>query len=159
MSTSLFMVFMACVAGVMGGLVLSNRTRNRERYFAELLNLMDRLISDISFLQQPVDQILKMFECKSVHLSKNISEYLDFTQGCDFSFSGTVLTKREAEIIKDFFDRLGTLDLNSQLNELSAKRSLFAQFHAAAEKRNNSFGKAYIKLGFLAGLAVGILLI
>jgi len=128
-------------------------------YFKDLLDLTDRLISDIGFLQNPSDQIIKTFECKSVHLKKNIAEYLDFVDGKKLNLSLTVLSKRELAAIKDFFERLGTLDLDNQINELSAKRALFLQFYSVCQKRDSSFGKAYIKLGFLMGLAVGIMMI
>jgi len=159
MNTRLFMVFLACIGGLMVGLFLSNRTKNREKYFADLLNLTDRLISDISYLIDPAVKIILSFETKSVHFRKNLDEYLAFVDGEKFNFSNTVLNKREAGIIKDFFDRLGTLDYDTQINELQSKKMLFMQMYDGADKKNKSFGRAYIKLGFLGGLLLGIMIL
>jgi len=159
MTTRLFMVFLSVIGGLMVGLFLSNKTKNREKYFSDLLNLTDRLISDISYLQDPSAKIISSFDTKSIHFKKNIYEYLEFTNGADFKFSNTVLTKREAEIVKDFFIRLGTLDYETQINELNSKRMLFNQMLEAAVKRNKSYGRAYIKLGVLGGLLIGIMLL
>jgi len=158
-TTRLFMVFLSVIGGLMVGLFLSNKTKNREKYFCDLLNLTDRLISDISYLQDPSTKIICSFDTKSTHFQKNISEYLDFTNGKEFKFSSTVLTKRETEIIKDFFIRLGTLDYETQINELQSKKMLFMQMSDTATKRNKSYGRAYIKLGVLGGLLVGIMLL
>jgi len=157
MTTRLFIVFLCCVAGVMCGLALSNKTRHREKYFAQLLMFMDRLFSDIGFLQNTIEQIVIGFECKSTHLAKNLNEYAGFINGNELKLTQGVLTKRELELVKDFFIRLGTLDLSSQLDELSAKKAMFTQIFEAAKQRNKSYGKAYIKLGFLLGLGLGIL--
>ncbi|MCL2555796.1 MAG: stage III sporulation protein AB [Firmicutes bacterium] len=143
----------------MMGLFLSNKTKNREKYFADLLNLVDRLISDISYLQDPAIKIISSFETKSIHFKKNIDEYLEFTNGGKFNFSNTILNKREAGIINDFFNRLGTLDYETQINELNSKKMLFIQMYDGANKKNKNFGKAFIKLGFLGGLLVGIMIL
>lgn len=157
--TGLFLMFFATLAGVMGGVFFSNKTRAREIYFEEMLGLTERLISDISFLQCKVEKILESCQFKSLHLNKNIIEYLRFTAGGEFVFSAGVLSKREVALVKDFFDRLGILDLNTQINELEARREVFRGLHVSAAARNKNYGKAYIKLGFLAGLLIGILLL
>lgn len=159
MSSKLLIIFLSILAGVMAGLFLSKRLILRERYFDELIRIIDRLISDIKFSQIKIENILDSYTTSSVLLQTNLSEYKTFLQGGQLNLSKGVLTKRELVLVREFFLRLGSLDLETQIKELENRKEVFNSFLLDTRARNKSFGKAFVKLGFLGGLLVGILLL
>jgi stage III sporulation protein AB len=155
----LFMVFFAAFAGLMCGLFLRKRVALREKYFEELVRIIERLISDISFSQARLETILSDYVSVSPEMSKNLEEYTAFLRGGELNLSKGILTKREHRLVKEFFERLGGSDLDTQVNELGNRKQVFLDTLTEAKRKNKSYGGAYVKLGFLGGLLIGILFI
>lgn len=157
--TKLLIVFFAAISGIMAGLALSKRIALRERFFDELVRVIDRLISDIKFSQAKIEVIIGEYVSSSHNLSKNLAEYKQFLDGGELKLSRGVLTKREYRLVNEFFERLGALDLDTQIKELENRKAGFSEILEGAKTKNKKYGKALVKLGFLSGLLIGILLL
>jgi len=131
----------------------------RERYFEELVRIIERLISDIKFSQLKIEGILSDYTSSSGQITKNLAEYREFLLGGELKLSRGMLTKREHRLVFEFFERLGALDLDTQINELENRKSAFVGILEGARDKNKRYGKAFVKLGFFSGLLVGVLLL
>lgn len=65
----------------------------------------------------------------------------------------------ERQFAQSFFDRLGTTDLDGQLQHIEVHLQQACEAHQAARSRYDRCGKAYIATGVCIGLCLGLLLI
>lgn len=157
MNTVLILVF-GTAGGCFIGLALAKRSRERTEYFRCLLELCAQIESGISFREEKLEDILSGVEVRSESLKKNIADYLTFVRGGELKIENRLLSEKEKAEIKDFFSRLGSFDVETQLSELRRNRDKFAMRLDLATRKSDK-SASYIKLGSLFGLLVGILLI
>ena len=155
----IFITALSSFGGLMVGLALSRRGKEREEYYNDVVRLCSYLISNISFKADKIASVLASAEVRSVALKKNLNEYKAYIEGGEFAMSENCLTKGEAAYVKEFFIRLGRYDGDTQLNELKRCECEFEAKHKDIKTKNDKQGNMYIKLGLLFGLLVGILLI
>ena len=129
MTIKLFLLFSVTVLGTVSGLFFSKKLTRRRRYFEELILLINSLISDFRFKQSSVCDLLSSF------------------------------TGNEIKPTVNEFSVLGTYDLDTQVFVLDNYKLKAEEFYAAAKDKEERYGKTTVKLGFLLGLAVGIVLL
>ena len=69
------------------------------------------------------------------------------------------LCKEEREFLDKYFVDLGTMDRASQLNYLNSLEVELNKFVSASDIKNKKYRPLYVKMGFLIGLVVFILVI
>ena len=160
MTTKLLMVALSMVAGTMGGLILSKRLSRRAEYFDALLNLNNLIISEVKFRKSTTKAILSEFvKTSNSPLNSTLNEYILCGDISKLTISKGVLTKAEAAEIKKFLLSLGTADSVTQIFELENYKVKFIQMKEAAFEKRKKYGGMYVKLGFLLGIAIGIIII
>ena len=68
------------------------------------------------------------------------------------------LSNEETEFLNKYLQNLGTTDKDSQLNFLNSVEPELVSFTQIAEKKCKTYRPLYVKLGFLFGLIIFILL-
>ncbi|MDR0426897.1 MAG: stage III sporulation protein AB [Clostridiales bacterium] len=161
LATKLLIAFLSCVAGTLFGLALSKRLTRRRRYFEELISLINLLESDLRFKQENISILLDASTAHSVSkVRTNALEFIAYAGGGGaLSVTKHDLTRREFAVVAEFFQSLGTLDLSTQLFVFDNYRTKLKEFYEAADRAERAMGKSYVKLGFLMGLAAGIMLL
>ena len=159
MTIKLLILFISGFAGAMIGSYFYKRARCKVMFFSEAQDFCNFLINDIGFRQQPIKLLTKEFLSKSKsEFSKTLEAYLKFLEGEEFVLNGKK-NSEENEVIKNFFMSIGKTDAETQVNEIKYYKDKFTVFYGNAEKTLNGLGRNYIKLGFLCGLVMGLLLI
>lgn len=160
MITKLLIIFLCITAATMVGFSLSKKCKQREKYFEEILLLINTLICDMKFRKDSLKILLSGFCAeKNNKLKVNILEYIDYIDSKkELNLSKGNLSVSEFENIKTFFTCLGTSDADTQIYELENYKQRFSDYYTLAKEKNTKYGGLYIKLGFLIGLAIGIIL-
>jgi len=146
--------------GAMAGLYFSKRLTKRANYFDSLMELLNLFMSEMKFKKTTTKQVLAEFQDRGkTPLNININEYIDCNDFSSLKLSKGILTDSERNEVKKFFLSLGTSDSHTQIFELENFRERFSQMQNQAQEKRKKYGSMSIKLGFLAGLAVGIIFI
>ena len=159
MTIKLFLLFSLTVLGTVSGLFFSKKLTRRRRYFEELILLINSLISDFRFKQSSVCDLLSSFTGNEI--KPTVNEFIRYAKGEDreLKLSKQELSEREYGFVKEMFSVLGTYDLDTQVFVLDNYKLKAEEFYAAAKDKEERYGKTTVKLGFLLGLAVGIVLL
>ena len=158
MSTSLLLLALGAGAGTMTGIVLYRALAARKRYFSELARFIDYVISDLKYRRTDVVTLRGGFVSADDALSTNLDEWLNGLESGQRKLTCGKLKKTEVNEVEAILFGVGQVDLESQLFELAAAKEKVAAMQVAAQQRLDKYGALYIKLGLLAGLALGILL-
>lgn len=162
MITKFCIICLSVVSCSMLGLLLNKNSQRRVKYFENFNALILTLISEIKFRQESLKNILSNFnQNNSSDLSVNISEYLDFLSGekKELVLSKNKLTPKELEEVRNFFISLGTSDSDTQLFELDNFKQKFDLIYGEVSGKHKKNGGLYLKLSFLIGLSIGIIII
>lgn len=145
------------VVGALIGMYFSNRLARRRCYFEGMIMLVNDFSSDIRFRQTNLSDILSSQSNSAI--KNNVSEFASFVDGKTEKLLITRgdLTRREYEAVKAFFSDLGTYDLSTQIIVLENHKQKFNEFYEAARKKEKEQAGMSVKLGFMLGLAIGIM--
>ena len=147
------------------GFVLSKKYRKRKLFFVQLKEFNERFLSEISYYRRPLGEFVSKYVYKGEFqdfLQNFIFELDELSQNPEkeFSFVGfEFLTDEEKSVVEDYFRMLGKGDSASQKTYFSAEKERLAKLQTNAENDCKKYGDLYIKLGFLCGLLILILII
>ncbi len=160
MITKFLIVALCMVAGTMTGAVFSKKLVKRAEYFENLLDLVNAIISEVKFRKSTTKTILSEF-CGSDGslLSEHLKTYIDCEDFSSFRLSKSFLSKEEAAEIEKLFLSLGTSDSKTQIFELENYKLKILNMRETANEKKKKLGGLYIKLGFFAGLTLGIIIL
>lgn len=159
MINSVFIVMLSAFSGLMIGLALSRRDRERELYYKDIVKLCSVMSNNISFKSDKIISVIETAEFESKALKKNLSEYKQYLNGGQLKLTDNCLNKAETARVRQFLNELGRYDGETQLNELSRTEGEFKLKYNELKEKNNKQGNMFIKLGLLFGALIGILLI
>ena len=162
---NLFAVFLCITAGTMTGLFFTKRSAGRARYFAGLVELIDGLKRNLMFRKDKLAVFLDDVKPDDKLLGKHIDKFRLYVMGQVAVEDGKNLLDKgflkevELAAVQKFFMGLGAGDSATELEALQSHKDYFAGIYAKHKVSFERMGTAYTKLGFLAGLAAGILLL
>ena len=146
--------------GAVVGLYFSKRLTRRAAYFDALMDLVNLFLSEMKFRKTTTKQVVAEFRDNSkTPLNTNLTEYINCTDFSNLKLSKGLLTENERIDVKKFLLSLGTSDSHTQIFELENFKDRFLQMQNTAQEKRKKYASLYIKLGFLAGLALGIIII
>lgn len=147
------------------GFVFAKKYRKRKLFFGQLKEFNERFLSEISYYRRPIGEFatayfykgefqdfLQTYFAEIDELSQNLEKTVAFDD-CEF------LNDEEKSVITDYFKMLGKGDSASQKLYFSAAKERLVKMQASAENDCKKYGDLYVKLGFLFGLFVLILMI
>jgi len=146
--------------GAVVGLYFSKRLQRRAAYFDALMDLINLFLSEMKFKKTTTKQVLTEFRDRAkTPLNTNLTEYIDCTDFSNLKLSKGGLTISERAEVNKFLLSLGTSDSHTQIFELENFKEKFSQMQNIAQEKRKKYAPMCIKLGFLAGLAIGIIII
>ena len=159
----LIKLIMVCVSGTIGilvGKIFYKRYQNSYLYYNDLCVFIDSISQNLSFKQENLLTFIGSYSASSEIFSTQIENFSNYISSKGvFTVSITCISHAEKMQIEKFFRKLGTVDIFTQRDQLSAAKSEFEQRRSSAKNNLDKKGSMSIKLGGLIGLAVGILLI
>ena len=158
--TRLLIAAASSCAGAFIGLFFSKRIKKRAAYYEGLIDFIGFVSGEIKFRKNSVKQICSDFlSQKQTPFSKNLSEFASSDIPHNMVLSKGVLKKTELEQVRLFLLSLGTLDSETQTLDLELQKEKFASIYEKKAKSKTQYSSMFVKLGFLAGLALGIIIL
>ena len=114
-----------------------------------------KIKSEISFSQNSLPEIFGGENKSDVFLTV-ATEYLKTK---NVTLKLRFLSKEEKDFLTKYLQALGTTDRNSQLNFLNSVETELEKYRSDAENKRKRYRPLFVKLGFLFGLIVFILII
>ena len=147
------------------GFVLAKKYRKRKLFFAQFKEFNERFLSEVSYYRRPLGDFVFQYVYKGefqIFLQNFFAEIDELSQSehRQISFDGfEFLTAEDKNLIEDYFKMLGKGDSASQKTYFSAAKERLVKFCGDAESEYKKYGDLYVKLGFLCGLLILILII
>ena len=161
-------VFIVCaiIACSALGHFLSQRYKKRKNFWNSLIMLSDKLVVDISFSRAKLAGVVQSFDKTYAKNLFGIREnYLAFLASKDELSKEKLFAKNtpangeEKDFIFLFFKCLGRLDASEQTKEIENFKTRFLEMKSKADAEHKKYGSLYLKLGFIAGLFIAVLLL
>ena len=147
------------------GFVLAKKYRKRKLFFAQFKEFNERFLSEVSYYRRPLGEFASKYVYKGefqnfLHnffaeideLSQSSEREITFDD-CEF------LSGEDKDVIEDYFLMLGKGDSASQKGYFSSVKNGLLTLKTNAETACKKYGDLYVKLGFLCGLLILILII
>ncbi len=139
---------------VLIGYVAGEKYRARRKFFAAFADLNERYLAELAYARKPLPAFLAGCPYKG-DFQKVAQAAAQRAPLPKFAF----LTKEEGEFLRNYVSMLGRGDCYSQSGFFSAQKDALEKSRTQAEHEAKTRGQLYLKLGFLAGLALIILML
>ena len=147
------------------GYLLAGKYRKRKLFFRQFYEFNQRFLSEMEYYRRPIEEFASRYAYKGefhqlledFFQSLEARSYFDraLVNKSEFSF----IKAEEKSMIEDYFIMLGRGDSGSQKGYFSAMKDKLNTMHANAVNASKKYGDLYIKIGFLCGLLLLILIV
>ena len=161
MSAKLIVVVLCAAIGTATGYMIMRSYRRNFEYLDGLCEVVNELKRNIAYRRDGTCGVLRGMTFKCSLLGKNVGEYVEFATGKQEkpNISRGFLPADIHASACEFFAGLGGGDGGSQLDVLNMYADKFGAMRSAAETKSTKYGGVAVKLGFLVGLGIGILVL
>lgn len=161
MSTRLFILFLSVAVGTFCGYMVLLSYKRNYSYLGGVCDMLSALKQNLAYKKDTVPIVLSRLTVTNVQLKKNIDEYIAFaagqTEGREVSRG--FLPQSTFDGVTELFAAIGSSDESSQSARLDEFTARFDKLRADAENKYTKYGSVAVKLGFLFGLGVGVLVL
>ncbi len=146
------------------GYIFSKKYRQRKEFFKQFKEFNSRFLSEIAYARRPLKEFARayVYHGDFQALLQDYFEYLEkslpvaiFFQSHKYPF----LTEEEGRTLGDYFSMLGKGDSVSQKGYFSSMNEKLSALQESSEKDAKRYGDLYVKIGFLCGLLILILIV
>ena len=135
---------------------LTRRYKKRKDFFYNLDLFNERLVNEVSYTKIPLPAFAEKYEFTG-DFKKMLTDKKDDFQAEKYDFE--YLSEDEKKFLCDYFRMVGGSDAASQKTYLSALRKEIEERRRTSEDIYKKYFALYLKLGFLAGLVLVILIV
>ena len=147
------------------GYLLGRKHRKKKLFFTQFSLFNERFINEISYYRHPLKDFITKYSYKN-EFETLLERYLycikdrvalkgNLIHTADFDF----LKTDEKNVVEDYFQMLGKGDSFSQKNYFSSMKEPLSTLEKTSVSTCKKYGDLYIKLGFLCGLLILILIL
>ncbi len=147
------------------GYLLTKKYRRRKQFFSQLFEFNERFLAEITYYRRPLRAFVSAYTYRG-EFQELLLDYFAETSNQGHVFIERIdnseydfLKKEEKRTVYDYFSMLGKGDSNSQKNYFTSVKETLSKLKKEAEENNKKYGDLYVKLGFLCGLLILILVI
>ena len=147
------------------GYMLGKKRREKKEFFIQFALFNERFLHEISYARRPLQEFFSKYTYKKSFLrllerfSWCINERLTIKENLLTENEFGFLNKEEKNVVEDYFLMLGKGDSISQKNYFSSAKDSVSTLEKEAVEACKKYGDLYIKLGFLCGLLILILIL
>ena len=153
-------LFAFAISGTVIGNAIHKKFKSKRLYFEQIYSLVGTLKSDLSFRQSKIESVISAYsETVGEELKVHCNEFILSISDGKLFLSKFGFSNDEYVLICDFFTALGSVDLDTQIDQLNFYESRFFAVIKRVKEREEKYGKPAAKLGLMAGLTVGILIL
>lgn len=147
------------------GYLFAKKYRQRKQFFSQWKEFNERFLNEISYYRRPLIEFVFKYPYKG-EFNKLLERFFQTIDDRTL-FLGIIyekneyafLSQEEKGMIEDYFMMLGKGDSASQKAYFSALKEPIGKMQSGAETAYKKYGDLYVKLGFLCGLLILILLL
>lgn len=162
MGESMLKVLLGCCIIAFGcfcGYLLAKRYRQRRHFFRQFFEFNERFLNEIAYYRRPIQEFVSKHSYYG-DFEVFLKSYFTSLKGGDFEIlEYTFLKEEEKAFLYDYFQMLGKGDSASQKAYFSSAHLTLAKWKENSNQEGKKYEDLYIKLGFLCGLFVLILII
>ena len=147
------------------GYFLARKFRQRKLFFKQLQEFNERFLSEISYYRRPIKEFVAKYVYKG-EFNELLQDFFAVIQQGGNVQSALLddpkyafLKQEEKRIVADYFSMLGKGDSVSQKGYFSSVKQSLSAFEINADTACKRYGDLYIKIGFLCGLLILILIL
>lgn len=147
------------------GYFLAKKYRQKKLFFTQFEAFNERFLTEISYARRPIKEFVESYTYQGefggllrdffIGLEESSKEERMLLDEGEYNF----LTKEELRVVEDYFLMLGKGDSQSQKGYFTAQKTALGKLRTQADETAKKYGDLYIKLGFLCGLLILILII
>ena len=158
----LIVVLISCCTYI--GFGVSRYYKNRKDFFSDLVMLLDKLRLDINFSKEKIGDIISNFSPLSNHFNKLRNNFLSILDTNKFDeevlIEGiNILKDDEISCLISFFKSLGRFDIENQTRQIVSFKEEFQKFESECNQKKQKYGSLFIKLGFIIGVLISLLIV
>ena len=147
------------------GYLFSKKHRKKKVFFQQFYLFNERFLNEITYYRRPLTEIILsdkyaaefslLLNSFLQSIKENQAIWLQYLHSLDFNF----LTQEEKNEVENYFSCLGKGDVISQKNYFSSIQEKLKNKSGALEIKVKKIADLYVKLGFLCGLLILILIL
>lgn len=147
------------------GYLLSRKYRQRKQFFRQLSEFNERFLNEISYYRRPIRDFITTYAYQGefhdllqsylMNLEQSSPNPMQLLEEPAYAF----LKEDEKTLITNYFFMLGKGDSSSQKGYFNSVKSVLGKWQSDAVETGKKYEDLYIKLGFLCGLFILILII
>lgn len=136
------------------GYIQSGKYVDRRKYYNDFLSFINRLKQEVSFGQATIQEIIKNVD------NNDFYSLLDnFFRYNNNRISYSYLNDNDKNLFLDFVEKIGQSDSKTQLNYLNEIELIISNEYTKACENEKIYKKLYVKISFLVGLMLLILVL
>ena len=150
------------------GYILAKKYRQRKNFFTQMNEFNERFLSEIAYYRRPVKDFAEKYTYKG-EFEDLLCAFVESLGGSGkepgqppsekalpaFSF----LTKDEVGFVNDYFLMVGKGDSASQSAYFTSVKGTLGDYKRISTEECGKYGDLYLKLGFLCGLMILVIII
>ena len=147
------------------GRLLARKYRQRQQFFKQLREFNERFINEITYYRRPIKEFIFAYTYQGA-FEELLKDFLDELKensspfrSLQFNEKYPFLKEEERQVIENYFLMLGRGDSVSQKGYFSALKEELKKLEMDTESEAKRYIDLYVKIGFLCGLLVLILII
>ena len=141
------------------GYYFAKRYRQRKSFFRQLYEFNQRFLNEIAYYRRPLREFIGKYSYQS-DFEVVLQAYCSSLNGELFDLTGYVFLKEDERIfLYDYFQMLGKGDSSSQKSYYSSVKDGLLKWKMTSEQEAKKYEDLYVKLGFLCGLFILILIV
>ncbi len=147
------------------GYILSKKYRQRKEFFRQLKEFNSRFLTEVSYTRRPLRDFAQAYSYRGefqallqdyfAFLEKSLPVGTPFYEQNKYPF----ITAEEGRTLENYFLMLGKGDSGAQKGYFSAMGETLNALRESSEKDAKRYGDLYVKIGFLCGLLILILIV
>ena len=137
------------------GYNLSLKYTKRKIFYGNFFNFNEKLLREVSFLQTTIVSLLNDIDINT-DFYDSLKHYVNTKE---FKFDKQYLFEEEKYELNRYFKTIGTSDKIGQLEYLSSMDITLKNKQIQTEENEKKYRMLYIKMGFLIGLIILIILL
>lgn len=150
----LFIGFLVVIICLILGNLLSLKYSERKRFYRDFCDFNERLIQEVAYSQNTINHLLN--DCPSTCFYQSVKNNILEKKSLD---KVNFLTENEFDFFKDYLSKLGKSDKSTQLNFLTYSSSGLYKLKNDSEGEEKKYKSLYLKMSFLIGLIILIILL
>lgn len=142
------------------GFFVYQRLKNKRDYFKSLLDFLDRFNQNVAFVQSSFPEFILNFSSISADFKLTLNSILKhgFENNSEVFFPDYI-TKEEKSLIINIICSIGVLNQEMEQDHIRKSRYEVDELYKKSKEQFEKYGALSIKLGFILGILLVILLI